>query len=81
MSNEIARFEKIIQGFDENLQLRALKTEFSELMISLRAYTKEKTFKSTVKSISASFDAVNANLQNFEENLEQQAAATKEVLR
>ena len=48
MSAQIKQFQQIIAQFDQNLQLRALKTEFSDLLIKLRAYTKEKTFKRTV---------------------------------
>jgi hypothetical protein len=50
--------------------LRALKSEFSELTISLRAYTKEKTFNRTIEDISENFDSINESLRILEENLE-----------
>ena len=61
--------------------MRALKTEFSELMISLRAYTKENKFNRTVQSIGQNFDNINENIQTLDQAMKKQAIATAELLK
>jgi fumarylacetoacetate (FAA) hydrolase family protein len=49
--NECCSNIKVIKRFDENIQLRALKTDLSEIIQSFKLYVKERVFIKGVNEI------------------------------
>ncbi len=61
-SDQIKTFELVISKFDENLQLRSLKTETAEFLIQLRTYVKDRVFKETITDIE---NTLSTNCENI----------------
>ena len=80
MSDVIAQFEKIIKKFDEQLQLRALKADFSELLITLRKYVKKTEFKEFGNGVKDNFEICEESVKDLERKLEVSSCAQTEFI-
>jgi hypothetical protein len=73
MADQLARFQIIIKSFDEQLQLRSLKTEFSELVIRLREYTKKTTHERLATQVKDNHNSTKQQFARVDEKFAEQA--------
>lgn len=71
----------MVRRLDENLQLRALKTEVIAVSQELRLYTKERTFETVTKELSQSLETHDAAIKAVEYNIKNTGSSTVEIVK
>ena len=71
----------MIKRFDENIQLRALKSDLSEIIQSFKLYVKERVYVKGVTEIKELIQNSNTQLAELNQNLTDTGANCREAIK